>query len=376
METFQSILQYPIFGLPVEKYIITFVFILAGFIARWLIITVMNRLQRLAKKSRTTLDDIFIEALSKPLGAAAALMGIWIALAVLPLPTEPINVHRLVHSAMESAVVVVAIWFGVRIIDRLGRYWKELSAKTETRLDDQLVPIVTKSAKVFLWIVGGVIVVQNMGYSVGSILAAFGLGGAAIAFAAKDTLSNFFGAIVIFIDRPFHVGDWIEVGDFEGTVEEVSLRVTRIRTFPNSLITVPNAIFTTSAINNWSRMKKRRVKLTIGVTYDSTREQLNEAVKAIRKILKEDEQIHQGFHMVNFVDFGAYSLDILVYCFSITTNWAEHLQVRQELLLKIMKAIRELGLEFAFPTQTLHLRKDELPPPASAPEGMMRQLPK
>ena len=374
MEMLQGFFQCSIFGITVEKYVISFLFILAGFVARWIILGIIKRLRRLAGKTRTPLDDIFLESLGQPLGAVAVLVGIWIAVAVFRLPTEPIDVQRLVHAAMESAVVIVAIWFGVRIVEGFGRHWKEVAGQTETRLDDQLVPIATKSAKVFLWIIGGVIVVQNMGYSVASLLAAFGLGGAAIAFAAKDTLSNFFGAIVIFVDRPFHVGDWIEVGDYEGTVEEVSLRVTRIRTFPNSLITIPNAIFTTSVVDNWSRMKKRRIKLNIGVTYDTPREKLEEAVNTIRGILEADEHIHQDFFMVYFTDFGAYSLDILVYCFTVTTNWSEHMRVRQEVLLKIMDAVQGLGLDFAFPTQTLHLRGNGLPP-EGAPSAMTRQLP-
>lgn len=159
-------------------------------------------------------------------------------------------------------------------------------------------------------------------------------------------------------------------------MEEVGLRATRVRTFPNSLITIPNATFTTSAINNWSRMKKRRIKLTIGLTYDTPREKLEEAVDAIRGILQQDAHIHQEFFMVYFTDFGTYSLDILVYCFSVTTNWSEHLRVRQQVLLKIMDAVKGLGLSFAFPTQTLHLRGDGLvPTPKETPEAMTRDLP-
>jgi MscS family membrane protein len=377
MEWLRYVLQYSIFGIGVDKYIVAFLFILGGFVVRRLILIMMSRLGQLARKTRTALDDIVIDALGQPLGAGAVLGGVWIAIAILPLPTEPVDVHRLVHACLESAVVLVAIWLGVRLVDRLGRRWRELAAKTETRLDDQIIPIATKSAKVFLWIVGGVIVVQNMGYSVASLLAAFGLGGAAIAFAAKDTLANFFGSIVIFVDRPFHIGDWIEVGEFEGTVEEIGLRTTRVRTFANSLITIPNATFTTKAVNNWSRMKKRRIKLTIGLTYDTPRDKLEKAVNAIREIVKQDEQIHQEFFMVYFTDFGAYSLDILVYCFSIVTGWSDHLRVREQVLLKIMDAVKGLGLSFAFPTQTLHVQGNGLvPAPKGAPEAMPRDLPR
>lgn len=131
MEMLQSIFQYSIFGITADKYVVAFLFVLGGFVARRLILIVMNRLERVTRKTRTALDDIIIGALGQPLGAAAVLAGMWVALAVLPLPTEPVDIHRLVHSAMESVVVVVAIWLGIRLVDRLGRRWKELAAKTE-----------------------------------------------------------------------------------------------------------------------------------------------------------------------------------------------------------------------------------------------------
>jgi MscS family membrane protein len=190
---------------------------------------------------------------------------------------------------------------------------------------------------------------------VGSLLAGLGIGGVAIALASKDTVANLFGSLVIFLDKPFQIGDWIEMGSIEGTVEEVGLRTTRVRTFANSLITIPNAKFTTEAVNNWSRMKKRRIKMTVGLTYDATPDKVEEAVLRIREIIAADEKIRNDFYLVNFDNLGPSSLDLFVYCFTETTNWAEFLQAKQEFLLKIMRAVEELGLEFAFPTQTLHV---------------------
>ena len=153
--------------------------------------------------------------------------------------------------------------------------------------------------------------------------------------------------------------------------------MTRIRTFANSLITIPNAQFTTTVINNWSRMRKRRIKITLGLTYDTSSGQMEQAVESIRRIIREDEKLDHDFFLVNFTDFNAYSLDIFVYCFTVTTNWSEYLQARQELLLKFMDAIRGLGLEFAFPTQTIQLAgfNDDGKLPGE-PESMPGELPK
>jgi len=220
-----------------------------------------------------------------------------------------------------------------------------------------------------------VMILQNLGYSVTSLIAGVGLGGAALALASKDTVANLFGSLVIFIDRPFQIGDWVEIGPVEGTVEEVGLRVTLIRTFANSLITVPNAQLTTTAINNWSRMRKRRIKLTLGLTYDTTPDKMEAAVEAVREVLRQEERIDQSFFLVNFTDLGAHSVDIFVYCFTITTRWDEHLQIRQDVLLKFMRAIKDLGLQFAFPTQTIHLAGMEKPG-MGIPPAMKRELPR
>src|SRR5690606_14458761 len=144
------------------------------------------------------------------------------------------------------------------------------------------------------------------------------------------------GSIVEFVIRPFQVGDWVGIGEDAGKIAEVGLGVTRIRTIANSLITVPNASLTTTANNNWARMRKRRIKLTVGVTYDATPEQLQAGVAAIREVLKSDQRISQDFMLVNFTDFSASSLDIFVYSFTVTTRWDEYMQVREELLLEFM----------------------------------------
>lgn len=251
--------------------------------------------------------------------------------------------------------VPFAIWYLNKLIDNLTMIWMAKASETADTFDDQLVPVVRQGSKLFVYVIGGLTMAQALNYNVTSLLAGVGLGGAAIALASKDTIANVFGSFVIFVDRPFQVGDWVEIDGQEGTIEEVGLRTTRIRTFANSLITLPNSTLTTAPINNWSRMKKRRIKLTIGVTYGSTADQIDKAVKALRDVLANDERVMQDFYLVNFNNFGPYSLDIFVYAFTKTTRWDQYMQVRQEILIKFMYAIQELELEFAFPTQTLHV---------------------
>ncbi|MCA9687181.1 MAG: mechanosensitive ion channel family protein, partial [Myxococcales bacterium] len=294
--------------------------------------------------------------------------GLWIG--YLLLIDQPIatGLRSPVFLATELPFI---IWFANRLTNNLTDIWAVKAESTEGTFDDQLVPVIRTLAKILVVIVGLLLLFQNLGYEVGSLLAGLGIGGAAIALASKDTIANLFGSIVIFVDRPFQIGDWVEIGEQEGTVEEVGLRVTRIRTFANSLITVPNSALTTTAINNWSRMRKRRIKLTIGVTYDATPVQIEQAVEAIREVLHADRRVAQDFMLVNFTDFGASSLDIFVYAFTLTTRWDEYMQVRQELLLEFMRRLQGLGLSFAFPSQSVYIEK--VPP--GAPKSMMRELP-
>lgn len=378
MDRLTPLLQTRLFGITVGEYGLAFLFILAGYLLRWVLTLLIRRGKRLAERSRHPYDDAILAALERPLGTAAVLAGLWAAFSALPLPTEPVNIARFIQGLLRAGFIIAGAWFLVLLTDRMAAVMTERAKKTETLLDDQLIPIGRNTLRIFFIIIGGAGVVQEMGYSVTSLLAGLGIGGMAVALASRDTLANLFGSVVIFIDRPFHVGDWVEIGDLEGTVEEVGLRVTRIRTFANSLITLPNATLTTTAIQNWSRMRKRRIKTTIGLTYDTTPEQMEAAVEGIREVLRADPRIHQDFFLVNFTGFGAYSLDILLYCFTVTTAWAEHLQVRQELLLAIYRKLEEMGLEIAFPTQTVHIAKEDgageraLP---GEPKAMGRELP-
>jgi len=228
--------------------------------------------------------------------------------------------------------------------------------------------------RTFIIILAIVLVIQNLGYSISGLLASLGIGGLAVALAAKDTLSNIFGSIMILLDRPFRVGDWVKTGDLEGTVEEIGFRSTKIRTFAKTMITVPNNIIATTAVNNFSRMPKRRIKMTVGVSYASSPQQMRDAVATIRTMLEQHPDINQDFMLVNFTTFSASTLDILVYCFTTTTNWGEYLRAREDVCLKIMEIVAQLDMEIAFPSQSLYLHdmtaeEDQSPQPMQPQQG-------
>jgi len=198
------------------------------------------------------------------------------------------------------------------------------------------------------------------------LLAFGGVGGIAVGFAARDMLANFLGGLSIFLDRPFAVGDWIRSPDreIEGTVEDVGWRMTRIRTFDQRPLYVPNSVFSTVAIENPSRMSNRRIYETIGVRYDDAAV-MEQIVAEVKALLQQHDDIDKGKTlMVNFVAFGASSLDFFIYCFTRTTDWATYHEVKQDVLISILKIIEGHGAEVAFPTRTVLLNPPEPSPPS------------
>ncbi|MFQ5510225.1 MAG: mechanosensitive ion channel family protein [Candidatus Krumholzibacteriia bacterium] len=356
-------------GISLQQYVLAFAAILLSVLLRRIFSSLVIRtLRRFAARTATQLDDMLLDAIGPPVSFAFILAGIYAAAVILDLPQEPVDVRTSSIVALQVALVVDVTWLLIRLVDAFAAFLATAAGRTESKLDDQLIPIVRKSLKTFIGLLAFVFIVQNLGYSVGSLLAGLGIGGLALALAAKDTLSNFFGSLAILIDRPFAVGDWIQTSADEGVVEEIGFRSTRIRTFAKTQISVPNAVLSNTVVNNWSRMPIRRVKMVVGVTYESNASQMEKAVAGIRNILRGHKEIYQDFFLVNFTDFGASSLDIFVYYFTTTTVWDEYLRIRQEINIAIMKLVESLGMEMAFPTRTIYHKHETAAgePPAAA----------
>jgi MscS family membrane protein len=263
-----------------------------------------------------------------------------------------------VNGLIQIVFGVAFTWAGYVGVGVLGTFLTEHAEGTESTLDDQLIPFLIKALKLTVILFGFLVVLQNMGVNVFSLLAGLGLGGLAFALAAKDTAANLFGSIMILTDRPFKIGDWVKIGDVEGTVEEIGFRSTRVRTFYNSLITVPNANMANAQIDNLGVRQYRRTTTTLGVTYDTSMQKLNAFVEGIRTIISNNAISCKDYFHVYFSGYGASSLNILVYFFLITNDWAEELKERENIYREIYDLAEKLEVEFAFPTQTLHLHQD------------------
>jgi MscS family membrane protein len=359
MIAISEILNQDLFGVPIEKLGLFFIIILLTFIIKSIFIYVIDKkLTVLVKKTKTELDDMLLNAIKSPLGYLILLQGFYLAILSLQLPEKigQLDVTSIVHAIYILAVSFIFLYFIFKVIDIVAYYLYQEAKKTDSTLDDQLVPLLVKSLRILVVTIGILFILQNFGYNITSLLAGLGLGGLAFALAAQNTVSNLFGSITIFSDKPFQLGDWISIGDIEGTVEEVGFRTTRVRRFDQALVTVPNSQFINTGIINYSAMKKRRINFNLGVTYGTSAGKVEEAVAGIKKIIEDDEKFDQSFYMVRFTEFGEYSLNIFIYCFTKTTDWAESLAIKEEFNLKIMRLLEELGVEIAFPSQTIYLK--------------------
>ena len=268
----------------------------------------------------------------------------------LPAKVDAFNSHF-----FHSMFAFIIFWSLYRIVDIFSRFVDEYQEKLASRFSADLALFLIKGVKLVLLVMGFVIIVQEWGYNFTGFLASLGLGGLAFALAAKDTAANLFGSLVIFSDKPFDVGDWIQTPSVEGTVESIGIRSTRVRTFAKALIAVPNASLANSPITNWSRMTMRRIKMTVGLTYNTNSTQMQNILTQVRQMLEKDPDINDQTILINFTDFQDSALGIFCYFFTNTTNWQEYLMVRERINLSIMKIVEENRASFAFPSQSVYI---------------------
>lgn len=300
-----------------------------------------------------------------------ALMS-WVWIIGLQLVNLPDTFYSYLMNIAEVVTVVALVWAGYRAIDVIGAYILARTKRTASTFDDLLVPIVTRTIKVIVVIVGGLVLADIYHLPVSNIVAGLGIGGLAVAFAAQQTISNFFGSITILIDQPFKIGDWIVIGDVDGSVESVGLRSTRVRTFYNSLITVPNATLMSENIDNYGKRRYRRIKHYVGVTYDTPPDLIETFCEGIRELIRNHPYTRKDYFHVYFNQFNAASLDIMIYCFVECPDWGTELRERERLFLDVIRLANELGVEFAFPTQTLHVHNEEISAKEHSPNDRLR----
>lgn len=253
--------------------------------------------------------------------------------------------------------VVIGLY---HIVDVVAHYFQEIAKTTKNKFDDILVPLVRKAAKTVVVAIGIVAIGDSLTLDVKSILAGLGIGGIAFALAARDTISNMFGSLTVLLDRPFEIGDWVNIGgNVEGIVEEVGLRSTRIRTFYDSLITVPNGQLTNIHIDNYGRRTYRRYFSKFGLQYDTPPEKVEAFCEAVRQIILGHPHTRKDMFHIYFNELNSHSLDILIFVFFRVPDWATELAERHRFLIDVIRVAKELDVRFAFPTQTLHLFEEQ-----------------
>lgn len=275
-------------------------------------------------------------------------------------PAGPIE-HFWVQVTTTLSVIAVG-WFIYRLIDVLEHLLRQFTSKTDTLLDDQLVPMFRRAMRVFVVIVVFLFLAQNVfQWDIAALIAGLGIGGLALALAAKDLLANLFGSVTIFADRPFHMGDRIKLGGFDGMVEEVGFRTTRIRTLDGNLVTVPNSVMVNEAVENISRRPSIKRVLEIGVTYDTPPAKLQRGVEIVEEMLeaRKDSFPEDYPPRVYFSDFNASSLGIIVYYWFTPPDWWEYMAFNHGFNSELLRRFNEEGIEFAFPTQTVYVKKDQ-----------------
>jgi MscS family membrane protein len=314
--------------------------------------------RRLLARSEQLRDKKALVDFEKPIGIFVMAL-VWLVL--LPGLDLPVKALAALKFAAQLVLAASGVWGAYRLVDLVTAHLLVIARGTDTKIDDIVIPLARRAFKIVVVAFGVMFVAQNLDIDITSLLAGLGIGGIALALAAKDTVENLFGSVTVLVDRPFQIGDWVVIDDIEGTVEEIGFRSTRVRTFYNSKITVPNARLVNAAVDNLGARRYRRVKCMISVQYDTPPERLEAFCEGIRELIRRHPYTRKDYYMVYFNAFAASSLDILLYAFHETPDWPTELRERHRLFVDIVRLAQRLGVEFAFPTQTLHI--------ASTPEA-------
>jgi MscS family membrane protein len=352
-EFFNEFLKWKVWDVPVWRMTgFTLVLILGLFLKNYLLERILSRFDVILQKTKTDVDNLLVEAVRQPLSWVVFIFVVYLATTLLKLPKE---IRETTTVVLQSLGTIFVAWMLYRAIEILGLFLTQLTERTESEMDNQLVPLVRRVLGVLLISLTIITVIQQWGYDVTSLVAGLGIGGIALALGAQETLSNWFGSIMIFTDRPFLPGDWVKSKYGEGIVEEVGMRSTKIRTFEKTLITVPNSEVAASAVENVSSRNMRRFKKTFGLLCSTSAGQMEQVITGFRTFLEEHELIDETTVLVYFEDMGDFTLDVFVHCFVKTTDYPVYLRVKQEIFLEFMRIAADAGTDFAFPTQTVQV---------------------
>ncbi len=317
-------------------------------------------------EERLQLISTLLRSASRPASLVILAGGLYLAgqfmnLTYVENGVEKMDLTSFWFNVCRTIAVLAAGWFIYRLVDVVEFYLRRWTSRTETLLDDQLVPMIRKTLRVFVVIVVLLFVAQNIfNWNIGALLAGLGVGGLAFALAARDMLANLFGSITIFADRPFQMGDWVIINDQQGVIEEVGFRSTRIRLFNGHQVIMPNSVVANATIENVARRGFIRRVMNVTITYDTPPQKVQRGVEILREMLEErSEHLHPDYPpRVYFNDFNAASLNIIVYYWFVPPQWWQYNQFNHDFNMELLRRFNQEGIEFAFPTQTLYVKQD------------------
>ena len=347
-----AILDETFLGNSIEDWGIALGIILGAFIATkiayWII---ANVVKKLTKKTKTNLDDVLIETLEKPIIYSILILGYWIAIHYVDLSDNP-GILSFLEGVAGIAIIITLTSIVSRVFDALvTEIVLPYVEKTEGGADNYMLPIIRKVTKSIIWVFGIIIGLDNIGFDITAMIAGLGIGGLALALAAQDSVKNIFAGIMIFLDKPFKMQDRIQIEGFDGIVEEVGLRSTRVRTLDGRIVTIPNSTFTDNSVVNVTSQPALKITLNLGLTYDTSEEDMQKGVDILREIVADNSEILEQDCAVGFKDFGDFSLGILfLYYIKPEAHW---LDSQNTISKDVLKRFNAAGLDFAFPTQTL-----------------------
>jgi MscS family membrane protein len=343
-------LSQSFYGNKIENWLISFGILIGGIIVAKITYWIIGKyIKRITEKTESKLDDLLIDKLEEPVVYAIGILGFYWGFHRLHFGE---GVDKFFEHVFTIVFTLNVTWLIVRTVDAIvEEYVMPFVERSESDLDDQLMPLLRKVFKLILWCMGIIIGLNNAGFDVAALIAGLGIGGLALALAAQDTVKNIFGGIMVYLDKPFKIGDRIVISGHEGFVEEIGIRSTRIRTLEGRQITIPNAQFSESPIENVSREPARKVVVNLGLTYQTSPEKMEKAMAILEEIASNNESVGEEV-MVSFNSWGASSLGISFVYF--IQPGKDILITQTEVNLEILKRFTAEGIDFAYPTQTIY----------------------
>jgi MscS family membrane protein len=350
---FEQYLSHTFYNNTIQEWAISLFIILAAIVAGKICYWFFGKIiKKLTSKTKTKFDDIIIDMIEEPIVFAIGLAGIWYAVNIL---TFNDTIWPWIVKAYGFLIAINITWLIARVFDSIYKeYILPLAEKTETDLDDQLMPIIRKGTILIIWVLGVIIALNNAGYNVTALIAGLGIGGLALAMAAKDTIANIFGGFTVLTDKPFKVGDRIKVDGFDGSIKEIGIRSSRMQTLGGTIVTIPNSKFADSSVENITMEPSRKVANKIGLVYETTPEKMEKAMKLLNDIIDKNEDLLED-RLVSFTEFADFSMNILFIYY--IKKGADIFRVMSDVHLEVLKQFNKNKLEFAFPTQTIYTKK-------------------